>query len=154
MPRKYNYTKKTGRPQTQLKDAFPPNWQGLILKMASQGCSDVEIRAAIIKYNGLSFTAVRALWYELKKREAEFSETLLLARILCEAWWQEKGRKKLSARYFRDHTWLANMKNRFGWRERAEIEHGLTDNLIDKFKDLSIEQLKGRLNDLLGNKKT
>lgn len=150
MPRKYNYTKKTGRPPKKIEDLLPPGWQDLVLKLAAKGASDVEIRAEIMKYNGLKYSAVKEMWYALQKRESEFAETLKIAKIYCEAWWVEEARKRLKSRYFRDHTWLSNMKNRFGWRDRTEVEHNLTDGLLEKFNNLTTEELKGKLLAIIG----
>jgi hypothetical protein len=141
---------KVGRPRKTSKE-LPLNWQATVVNMASKGASEVEIRAALIKSNGMTYTAIRDLWYALKERETEFSETLLIAKVLCEAWWVEKGQKKLNSQYFQGYTWLANMKNRFGWRDKTEIEHNVPDKLLDKFKDLDARGLINKIHALIGN---
>jgi len=144
---------KRGRPAKKMEDCLPKDWKEIILSMSYKGASEVEIRAAILKSNGLKYDSVHNLWYALKNRETEFQETLSIAKVFCEAWWVEKGQKKLNSQYFQGYTWLANMKNRFGWRDKTEIEHNVPDKLLDKFKDTDTKGLIEKLNALLGNQK-
>lgn len=120
-PRKYNYTKKTGRPKRiiTIKD-LPSNWKEMVYDMASKGMSDVEIRAAFC----MSGKRVNVeMFYVLKEKDVEFSETIKNSRILCEAWWLTAARKALRAKQFQAAVWYMNMKNRFGWRDKQEVEH-------------------------------
>ena len=45
---------------------------------------------------------------------------------MCEAWWTEKGRSKLEDPKFNHVLWYMQMKNRFKWRDRQEVEHSGT----------------------------
>ena len=134
--KKYNYTMKPGRPSKTTAD-LPKNWKNIMLRMSRRGASEIQIRAAILSSNGLTYDSVRNTWYKLQEKDSEFREAIMLGKIFCEAWWIEKGQKKLNSKYFQGYTWFNNMKNRFGWHDKTEIEHGITDETFDKLKSLT-----------------
>lgn len=121
MPKKYNYTKKTGRPSKTVANCLPENWKEVIIDMSTYGMSDVEIRAKLCLLGGkFNYDT----WYALKKREVEFAETLKIGKVLCQGWWEEQGRSSLrhdKQEVFETGLWYANMKNRFGWSDKQEI---------------------------------
>lgn len=82
--------------------------------MAAVGASDVEIRAQVL--GGICHET----WTRFIDEDKEFSETIKKARVLCEAWWQSKGRTELENQKFSYTGWYMNMKNRFGWRDKVE----------------------------------
>lgn len=110
--KKYNYTKKTGRPQKTLKD-LPKNWKEIVIELSAQGKAECQIRAALCGIN-------ISLWYALEKREKEFAETLKKAKYLCKAWWIDQGQQGLTTVGFQTGLWSMNMKNRFGWSDKQD----------------------------------
>jgi hypothetical protein len=143
-----------GRPPTNLS-ILPDDWQDKILAMSAQGMSGVEIRAKLCtsgspgkpnwKFND-------KLWDALAERETEFSLTVKRGQALCQAWWEEMGRNNLKhskEKVFETALWFINMKNRFGWKDKQEIDHGITDESFEKYKTLSIDQLKTRLKEIM-----
>jgi len=58
--------------------------------------------------------------YVWTKEKPEFSDAIQRAVDLSEAWWIEKGQDRLDADKFQTGLWYANMKNRFGWRDKTE----------------------------------
>ena len=106
-----------GRPKSSvdLKDG----WYNDVLKMYSEGASDVEIKAYIYEKRG-GFS--NDLWDRWLKEEPEFSETIKVGKILSEAWWSKTGRKNLDNKEFSYTGWYMNMKNRFGWKDKQEID--------------------------------
>ena len=112
-----NTTKKHpgGRPRKTIQNCLPENWKDIILEMSAKGCSHVEIRAHLCLMGG-KFS--HETWYALKDREQEFSDTIKIAGVLCQAWWERMGRNNITAQYFQTGLWYANMKNRFGWRDQ------------------------------------
>lgn len=107
-----------GRPLEEFN--LPENWQINVLEMYREGCSDVEVKAFIHELRG-SFS--NDLWDRWLKDEQEFSETIKMGKMLSEAWWHSKGRKSLENKDFSYTGWYMNMKNRFGWADKQEIDH-------------------------------
>jgi len=123
-----------GRPRKTLEDMkFPENWKDIVFEMSSKGCSDVEIRAAIIKSCGLKSKNITGMWYALQKRDEEFYETIKIAKELCQAWWEQQGREALEKKIFQTGCWYANMKNRFAWKDQHESNINF-DNAEEHFK--------------------
>lgn len=131
--------KKVGRP----KENFIPwdNWYNDILDLYMEGGSDVEVRALMIQKMGRESFSFD-LWDRWLKEEQEFSETVKMGRTLSEAWWVKQGRKYLTANSMPETIkmnytgWYMNMKNRFKWSDKQEIEQtesrSITLNLTKK----------------------
>ena len=62
------------------------------------------------------------MWYAIQAVNEEFLETLKTGKLLCEAWWQTKGRENIASRTFQTGLWFANMKNRFHWKDQPLID--------------------------------
>lgn len=122
---------KGGRPKTTI-EALPDNWRESILNMMAQGMSDVEVRANLCLSTG---TFNHRIWYALQERDKEFCETIQIGRILCQAWWERVGREGLKEQVFQTGCWYANMKNRFGWRDKAEVDHTGEVYLSERLKE-------------------
>lgn len=105
--------KKTGRPPLKLTD-LPKDWKKRVLSLMSEGASKVEVCVAL----KIGKDALAAL----RDREPEFAATLQEGELMCEAWWENVGRISLYAKTFNTGLWYANMKNRFGWRDKQETE--------------------------------
>ena len=101
------------RPKKTLND-LPKDWKNIIFNIKKVGGSDVEVRVAL--------NISEDLWERFIKEIEEFQRTVKRGRDLCEAWWLEKGRQ-LENRQFNAVLWYMNMKNRFGWKDKAEVEH-------------------------------
>ena len=136
-----------GRPRKTLSDYLPEGWQQTIFEMSAQGCSDVEIRAAFC-WDGKSFN--HNAWDGMMEREAEFLTTIKKAKVLCQAWWEKVSREGLHDPNFQTGNWYANMKNRFGWKDKVDIEHGVSDKLLEKYKEATNDELENRFNALCG----
>ena len=123
-----------GRPKTQLTD-LPEGWDALIHEVASNGGSQLECRSAL----GIS----NDLWYRLKDEEPEFSEAVKRAEEACQVWWERLGRNMSMGAIDKGNatTWIFNMKNRFGWKDKLDIdqktEHsGKVDMSLDQAHSL------------------
>ena len=62
-------------------------------------------------------------FYRLKKEYPVFSDAIKNGELLSEAWWSRLGRKGASgAAEINPTTWIFNMKNRFGWKDKKEVD--------------------------------
>jgi len=108
-----------------------------ILTEYSEGASDEEIKAYIWQERG-SFS--NDLWDRWLIDEPIFSETIKKGRELSKGWWHKQGRKNLKDSEFSPTLWYMNMKNRFGWRDNQNINHGgqFGENAIETKHTLTI----------------
>jgi len=111
--------KKAGRPPESI-NGLPEGWYNDIISLYKEGASDVEVKALIFDWRG-SFS--NDLWDRWMKEEPQFSETIKKGRLFSECWWEQKGRKGLENNKFNYTGWYMNMKNRFGWKDKQEIQH-------------------------------
>ena len=140
-----------GRPAKTLKD-LPSNWKNIIMTGSLQGKTEAEIRRDIVIAKGKGPENITMLWYALKNREQEFLETLNMCQGLRRAWWEEQGRKCLKRRFWQGHTWFSIMKNCFGYQDKTEINHGVTDETFEKYKSISVQDLQKKLDELMPNR--
>jgi hypothetical protein len=117
-----------GRPKEPID--LPEGWQNKIIFMYGKGASDVEVKGWIYSVRG-SFS--NDLWDRWIEEEPEFSETIKGGKIYSEAWWARQGRINLKNKEFSFTGWYMNMKNRFGWADKQEIDQKTTikDERID-----------------------
>lgn len=106
---------KVGRPKLTPEDHFPKNWKEKVLSLYSLGASDVEIRVLLDISNDT--------FYRLLKEDDEFAETIKRGHDFCQAWWELEGRQALRDKSFNPVLWYMNMKNRFGWADKKNIDH-------------------------------
>lgn len=118
----------SGRLKKTIND-LPKDWQTKALDIASKGGSDVEIRVALKIYSN-------DLWYRLLKDDKVFSETIEKSHLLCQNWWELQGRKNLKAKNFQTGLWTVNMKNRFKWTDKVDIEHSVDAGLAALLKEI------------------
>ncbi|MGO7032637.1 hypothetical protein ACCT19_17120 [Rhizobium ruizarguesonis] len=117
-----------GRPLTTIADLVE-NWRDIMHTIYADGGSDAEVKIALAVPPSRAISNM--LWDDLQAREPEFSEAIREGRILAEMWWQRKGREGLftcEGLKFSSQLWFMNMKNRFGWKDRQEVEHSADKN--------------------------
>lgn len=120
------------RPKSTLD--LSDGWYETVLDMYEGGASDVEVKAWIYQQRK---TFSNDLWDRWLKEEPEFSETIKVGKILSEAWWSKNGRTNLTNKDFNYVGWYMNMKNRFGWRDKQEVEQSGQSTITVKWdKDL------------------
>jgi len=108
-----------GRPKEGIS-SLPEGWYNDILEIYKNGGSDVEVKALIYEWRG-SFS--NDLWERWVKEEPQFSETIKVGKILSESWWQKNGRTNLHNPKFNYTGWYMQMKNRFGWSDKQDVNH-------------------------------
>ena len=122
-----------GRPKKGI-DVLPKEWETQIIALYKQGASDIEIRAMI--YDWLN-TFSDKLWYRWLDEEPEFLRVIKKGRLLCQAWWEQQGRKSLTAGKLNTALWQINMTNRFGWKHSKEQEK--PEDAADQLKVIANE---------------
>lgn len=103
-----------GRPRTTVDD-LPESWQDIMRDCGQEGGSAVEARCLL----GIGTSA----WDTLLEDSEEFRATEKERQALCEVWWERQGRRMTSGGDGNATVWIFNMKNRFGWRDKQEIDH-------------------------------
>lgn len=124
---------KGGAPQIQL-DILWDGWYTDVLDLYREGASDVEVRVLIAEKTKGKTKASFTLWDRWMKEEVEFSETIKMGRLLSQVWWERSGRENLKDKDFSYTGWYMNMKNRFGWADKQELDHttkGESVNIIN-----------------------
>lgn len=120
---------KGGRPAKKVEDVLPPNWKEIIRDLSIQGKADAQIRAHFCMMGG-QFSD--QMWYALQKRDEEFRVTISQCKVLAESWWLDKAQSGLESKGFQTFLWFCNMKNRFGWKDKTDVEHSGTIDLTAK----------------------
>lgn len=67
----------------------------------------------------------RATFYRWLQDYPYFAEQYELGKTFSEAWWVRQGRKTCQGDgdvKVSEKIWYSNMKNRFGWRDRTDME--------------------------------
>lgn len=108
-----------GRP-TKYRPEF---CQDLIDHM-SKGYSYETFGAALYDKYGKEFGVHKDTLYEWEKEHSDFSDAKKVAFMKCQQEWEELGIKGTQGSFiaFSGSTWIFNMKNRFKWRDRSDIE--------------------------------
>lgn len=138
--KKYNYKKKTGRPPKTLED-LPENWEEIVMLGSLAGKFEEQIKRDILIAGGENLKSMNMLWAKLKEREPDFREAVKKGELLRKAWWLDKAQKGINTTFFNTALWFIVMKNCFGWKDKTEIDHGLNDDLLEKYKDMKAHEL-------------
>lgn len=129
--------RKVGRPRTTL-DKLPADWKTLMRECAQEGGSEVEARCIL----GISETA----WLTLMADSEEFRGTVKECKALCRTWWERQGRKMAAGVAEGNATvWIFNMKNRFGWRDKIDVDQSSTDGTMTPKAEMTDEQMRAKL---------
>lgn len=89
------------------------DWKAIADEYAT-GAADVEIAKLLdITIND---------FYRLEQEQPAFAKFVDKGRTMSQAWWYEKARKGLFTKEFNTALWNFNMKNRFGWADKTDIQ--------------------------------
>jgi hypothetical protein len=86
----------------------------------------------------------KQLLNDYEKRKG-FDEIVIRAKLIIE------NAYEISLRQNGNAGDIFGLKN-FGWRDKTEVEHGLSENLIEKFGSLPTPDLLKKLNELTAGK--
>ena len=127
-----------GRPRTTTDD-LPENWQDIMVDCGQDGGSAVEARCLL----GIGESA----WETLLTDSEDFRRTEKKRQALCAVWWERQGRKMAAGADGNATVWIFNMKNRFGWRDKQDVDHTSSDRSMtptldtSKLSDAALEEL-------------
>jgi len=108
-----------GRPRTNIRD-LPDGWENIMREAAQEGASDVEVRCLL----GIGESG----WYTLIEDDDDFRRTVKQCKDLCQVWWERQGRKMSCGESDGNATtWIFNMKNRFGWHDKQQVDNISSD---------------------------
>jgi len=115
-----------------------------MINAGQEGASRVELCCLLgISRNG----------YESLLSESEqFKNTDHRAKLLSEVWWERQGRRMTTGGDGNSLVWKFNMQNRFGWRDKQEVDNTSSDGsmtpkpAVTVTPDMAAEILK-KLND-------
>lgn len=107
-----------GRPRTTVND-LPADWREIMRDCGQEGGSATEARCLL----GIGESA----WGTLLEDSEEFRRAEKTRSSLCEVWWERTGRKMATGADGNATVWIFNMKNRFGWRDKQDINHASED---------------------------
>lgn len=112
-------TNPVGRPRTNIRD-LPDGWENIMREAAQEGASDVEVRCLL----GIGESG----WYTLIEDDDDFRRTVKQCKDLCQVWWERQGRKMSCGESDGNATtWIFNMKNRFGWHDKQQVDNISSD---------------------------
>jgi len=113
-------------PLTGRQPIYQPEWMlQVTLALMAAGASIIELAATI----GIN----RDTLNEWTKQDSDyfkpiFSDTIKLGTDLSHGWWERTGRKNIGNKDFSYTGWYMNMKNRFGWKDKAEMAPALPNH--------------------------
>lgn len=109
-----------GRPKNRLD--LRKGWKEAVLSEYEDGASDVEVRVLLKQFRKKASLS-NDLWVRWMAEEREFSDTIKQGREASERWWLRLGRGMAAGKIVGNATtWIFNMKNRFNWADKREVE--------------------------------
>ena len=91
---------------------------------------------ASIEELSLEFDVDYSTVYQWMEDNPEFSQAVKKGREFSKAWWMRRGRIDLENDKFSPTLWYMNMKNRFGWADKKEVQNTVTVTHEDGLKAL------------------
>ena len=87
-----------------------------------------------------------------QKDNAEFSAAVKEGELLSQLFWEKAGIDGMMGEItgFNATTWIFNMKNRHGWRDKVEVDNTSSDGSMSPAKGLDASRLSiGALEEIL-----
>ena len=85
-----------------------------VIELMSEGASLCEVSAKL----GICKDEI----HEWEENIPEFSDAIKKGKLLSQVWWEKQGRLNLTNKNFNYTLWYANMKNRFGWSDKKDVQ--------------------------------
>ena len=152
--------RKSKPPGTYDETRYKPEFDALAIELLQEGKSIYAMAADM----GVSVDEVGA-W---RRKHSSFDQCIKKGLILSQAYWEEIARQNIispTPGRFNVALWIFNMKNRFGWADRQDINQtttnentlkidlsSLTDDQLDSMEEMDAKTLKRSLMVLNGGK--
>jgi len=78
-------------------------------------------------------------WGTLLEDSAEFRRTVKSGQDLCQVWWERQGRKMTTGADGNATVWIFNMKNRFSWHDKQQVDHTTNGESINRVERVIID---------------
>lgn len=144
--------KRTKKPKKKVE--YEPRFCDWFIRCSSKGMSRYEIAREM----GIYMDVLRS-W---EKTYSEFAEATAIGKDSCRAWWEKIGRmyvkNRKNSRGINTVLWIFNMKNRFDWRDKKDVNQketeeskvkldlsDLSDSQLDDLEELPIKNIRKKL---------
>lgn len=97
---------------------LPKDYDITALQQYAEGASDQEVAKEL--------RIPMSRFKRLYSSDEHFRSVIDDGRGHALAWWMKEGRTNLKNKQFSYVGWFQNMKNRYGWADKAEINDGIT----------------------------
>jgi len=111
---------------------LPDDWRERVLADYMDGCADQEV-SRNLKLSTPQFKA-------LLRDNAEFRDIVETGRGYALGWWLHEGRANLRNKTFSYAGWFQNMKNRYGWADKAEVSTTDTSKALESLPTKELEE--------------
>ena len=105
---------------------YDPKYCQMIVDFMSQGKSLTAFAGEIM--------VAKNTVYEWAKKYPEFQDATNIARQKCQQWWENQGQIGLfmgkEDGTFSQSSWIFNMKARFGYRDKVEVESKTEQKIV------------------------
>lgn len=128
-----------GRETVTISD-LPKQWKYLLVELGKRGSSINEMCLAL----DISISTKT----KLLKNSEEFELVFEKARMLSEAWWTSIGKDNLDNKRFNSGLWYMNMKNRHGWKDRADVKLEQRTDTVMTLLTKTEEEQAGKFEDI------
>lgn len=125
--KKLEVKRKAGRPYGSTK--YNDEFCDVVIQEMSNGASIEEVAATL----GIT----KDTFYQWVKRYKDFSDAKKIGEEKSKAWWMKQGRGGLWAdsqqetKKINAVLWYMNMKNRFGWSDKHQVDVNLKNRPIN-----------------------
>lgn len=102
--------------EEELAHSDLEKWKQIALQEAANGASLFEIKAIL----GIS----GCLYRRLMAGNKEFRDFIITCKKYARCWWYKTGREGLNLKGFNSQLFAFQMKNKYGWSDKVEIDPG------------------------------
>jgi transposase-like protein len=95
---------------------------------------------ASIEELGLELDVGYSTIYQWMHEHEEFAEAIKQGREYSKGWWLKNGRSELHSNTFNSTLWYMNMKNRWDWSDKKEVNNTVVVSHEAQLKQLASDE--------------